>query len=81
MKLFGGENQVLIYIVCINFAYYFMQICCRTPHGVRGLKYVTLAGVAVIGSRTSHGVRGLKCHRYCKINHVSVVAPRTGCVD
>ena len=32
----------------------------RTPHGVRGLKSVRCAALAVCDGRTPHGVRGLK---------------------
>ena len=36
----------------------------RTPHGVRGLKYVGRIGVeAGLVGRTPHGVRGLKYRR------------------
>ena len=55
---------------------------CRTPHGVRGLKYVQRAvGDGQSGRRTPHGVRGLK---YCGQEEAEAregVAPLTGCVD
>ncbi len=39
----------------------FPLLLCRTPHGVRGLKYVhRLSADAHLGCRTPHGVRGLK---------------------
>ena len=34
---------------------------CRTPHGVRGLKFVLTERKTRQESRTPHGVRGLKC--------------------
>ena len=33
---------------------------CRTPHGVRGLKYLAYRARRKVDSRTPHGVRGLK---------------------
>ena len=53
----------------------------RTPHGVRGLKFVVgNAGTGGMG-RTPHGVRGLKSPaRPAAAWHLRV-APHTGCVD
>ena len=34
---------------------------CRTPHGVRGLKFAAPVKIAFPKGRTPHGVRGLKC--------------------
>ena len=60
----------------------FGKVCCRTPRGVRGLKYI---GLAILGktdlSRTPRGVRGLKLHHLIDINRYTVVAPLAGCVD
>jgi len=40
----------------------------RTPHGVRGLKFVYVMFIpAFLRSRTPHGVRGLKCT--CRHQH------------
>ena len=54
----------------------------RTPHGVRGLKFVArvVFGGAADG-RTPHGVRGLKWYSrgICIVRRA--VAPLTGCVD
>ena len=39
----------------------FGKVCCRTPRGVRGLKYaVSTAEAAIAARRTPRGVRGLK---------------------
>ena len=38
----------------------FVVFCCRTPHGVRGLKFTIKGHAAAGGRRTPHGVRGLK---------------------
>ena len=53
----------------------------RTPHGVRGLKYLLrLLRLPLLG-RTPHGVRGLKCACLPECHSCPVVAPLTGCVD
>ena len=39
----------------------FSKVCCRTPRGVRGLKYPLVKfNIPDIGCRTPRGVRGLK---------------------
>ena len=38
----------------------FVVFCCRTPHGVRGLKFYRSSRVVADICRTPHGVRGLK---------------------
>ena len=38
----------------------FGKVCCRTPRGVRGLKFRRSAGWVLRRSRTPRGVRGLK---------------------
>ena len=39
----------------------FGKVCCRTPRGVRGLKYGDFIKSFVEHGRTPRGVRGLKC--------------------
>ena len=39
------------------------RFACRTPHGVRGLKYGIIAQFGLVHRRTPHGVRGLKLGR------------------
>ena len=60
----------------------FGKVCCRTPRGVRGLKYGDFIKSFVEHGRTPRGVRGLKCIRK-PIGYVLVgqVAPLAGCVD
>ena len=38
----------------------FGKVCCRTPRGVRGLKFLGLRRIVFSCSRTPRGVRGLK---------------------
>ena len=58
------------------------MICCRTPHGVRGLKSRLEAGLnSAAQGRTPHGVRGLKFNPSGLYAYLQDVAPRTGCVD
>ena len=38
----------------------FGKVCCRTPRGVRGLKFSVTGGSGAAVSRTPRGVRGLK---------------------
>ena len=55
---------------------------CRTPHGVRGLKYLESAhAVFESQGRTPHGVRGLKCKVGNEVAYLVKVAPLMGCVD
>ena len=59
----------------------FSTICAsRTPHGVRGLKYVSIIHRSQIRCRTPHGVRGLK-YPLARTRVTRGVAPLTGCVD
>ena len=44
----------------IHILRYEVHSCGRTPHGVRGLKYMLSARVPAVSGRTPHGVRGLK---------------------
>ena len=58
-----------------------MALYSRTPHGVRGLKYLSVDYYPIYDGRTPHGVRGLK---YLPTSHrrgTEKVAPLTGCVD
>ena len=59
----------------------FVYFCCRTPQGVRGLKFINGAGFSSKGR--SHPARGawieitiIMIGLFCLI-----VAPRKGCVD
>ena len=54
---------------------------CRTPHGVRGLKFPVVLAFASVDRRTPHGVRGLKYHYVAYGDARHLVAPLTGCVD
>ena len=54
---------------------------CRTPHGVRGLKYARAVQSPVLVGRTPHGVRGLKYSVHAAAGAERQVAPLTGCVD
>lgn len=38
----------------------FVFFCCRTPHGVRGLKFRRNGNYAAYVRRTPHGVRGFR---------------------
>ena len=55
---------------------------CRTPQGVRGLKYRVLVFMVHFWQcRTPQGVRGLK-YLFILCEHgAKIVAPRQGCVD
>ena len=54
----------------------------RTPHGVRGLKYLTRGDAdRMYVRRTPHGVRGLKYVKHRNSGSSRRVAPLTGCVD
>ena len=45
----------------VEFSYKFYDFCCRTPLGVRGLKYMILYCIVSCNyRRTPLGVRGLK---------------------
>ena len=61
--------------------YYWTGKVCRTPHGVRGLKFV----VPLIkkASSGSHPAWGAWIEICCKMSVAegSIVAPRMGCVD
>ena len=53
----------------------------RTPHGVRGLKFMRDGKPMIVSSRTPHGVRGLKWRDQVGGDGTHAVAPLTGCVD
>ena len=59
----------------------FGKVCCRTPRGVRGLKYYHVVSVHLSAGRTPRGVRGLKLDADCPKICVENVAPLAGCVD
>ena len=61
----------------------FGKVCCRTPRGVRGLKFSrgVQHGGGLVGGRTPRGVRGLKYLVGGIVAVVHLVAPLAGCVD
>ena len=59
----------------------FGKVCCRTPRGVRGLKFMEGGGVGLAKRRTPRGVRGLKLIGSGTNWEEGAVAPLAGCVD
>ena len=60
----------------------FGKVCCRTPRGVRGLKFkAAICKYLAHRSRTPRGVRGLKWAYALIMNEWFRVAPLAGCVD
>ena len=59
----------------------FGKVCCRTPRGVRGLKYRLTA--TRIASTRSHPSRGawIEIHMSGLQSRIARVAPLAGCVD
>ena len=51
---------------------------CRTPQGVRGLKYMYAVEERKAKSRTPQGVRGLKCVRPSRTSSKEVSHPARG---
>ena len=56
----------------------FGKVCCRTPRGVRGLKYLKSVTGKNLISRTPRGVRGLKCHTAVNSKRINVSHPSRG---
>ena len=59
----------------------FLQVHCRTPRWVRGLKSSVVAVAPVMFGRTPRWVRGLKYCWGARIRPKHKVAPHDGCVD
>ena len=59
----------------------FGKVCCRTPRGVRGLKWKNQGERFAFCRRTPRGVRGLKYAFSTSSGGPSQVAPLAGCVD
>ena len=59
----------------------FGKVCCRTPRGVRGLKYPSRLENKNAAGRTPRGVRGLKYKQHDWKKQHANVAPLAGCVD
>ena len=53
-------QRACIYTFCAKVPHFFVRFCCRTPQGVRGLKYGVKVIRTVAPRRTPQGVRGLK---------------------
>ena len=59
----------------------FGKVCCRTPRGVRGLKFLVNTAKDSGFCRTPRGVRGLKLPEWGVKSMDYIVAPLAGCVD
>ena len=57
----------------------FVQYCCRSPHGERGLKWSRLHHARQIFCRRSpHGERGLKCYKFGGLPPCNASLPARG---
>ena len=81
-----GQNAEKIIFVARNTHKYVAKegsrnlVCCRAPHGARGLKPYDFCRGVSRGGRAPHGARGLKLDEGGNLSELCV-APRMGRVD
>ena len=66
---------------CQRYAGKTVHLCCRSPHGERGLKSGDTFQPVTAKGRSPHGERGLKCFSALLFRAYAKVAPPTGSVD
>ena len=55
----------IILLFCQRCSNKFVHLCCRSPHGERGLKCgIAMMAIGAAARRSPHGERGLKCFRW-----------------